>query len=210
MNSMKQRRGTAAFHNLASAAHFWTSGKRRPTVFIRQRRPENNSATLHGRRFFIRGTVNNQPDNPGESLWRRKLSAAERAGLRAQPELELEARLTAALAKMPDAPAPSNFTARVLAAIELEEAQAARSRDWTLNWRFLWPRVAATAAVLIFAGVSIQRYETNSHRLALVKNVALVAAAQPPPSVDALENLDVIQRMSQPARADGELLADLQ
>ena len=34
--------------------------------------------------------------------------------------------------------------------------------------------------------------------------------AQPPPSVDALENLDAIQRMSQPAPADGELLAVLQ
>ena len=62
-------------------------------------------------------------------------------------------------------------------------------------------------AVLVFAGVSIQRYETNSHRIALAKNVALVAAAQPLPSVDALENLDAIQRMSQPAHADEELLA---
>jgi hypothetical protein len=34
-----------------------------------------------------------------------------------------------------------------------------------------------------------------------------VAAAQPLPSVDALENLDAIQRMSQPAHADEELLA---
>jgi hypothetical protein len=74
----------------------------------------------------------------------------------------------------------------------------------------LWPRVAVAAAVLIFAGVSIQRYETNSHRTALAKNVALLATSQPPPSVDALENLDAIQRMSQSAHADGELLADLQ
>ena len=66
------------------------------------------------------------------------------------------------------------------------------------------------AAVLIFAGVNLQRYEVNSQRIALVKNVAMVAGSQPPPSVDALENLDAIQRMSQPARADGELLAALQ
>ena len=39
---------------------------------------------------------------------------------------KLEARLTEALAKISDAPVPSNFTARVLAAIELEEAQAER------------------------------------------------------------------------------------
>jgi negative regulator of sigma E activity len=151
-----------------------------------------------------------QPENLRESLWRRKLSAAERAGLRAQPELELEATLTDALAKIPDAPVPSNFTVRVLAAIELEEAQAERSHGWTLNWRALWPRVAVAAAVLIFAGVSIQRYETSSHRTALAKNVVLLAASQPQPSVDALENLDAIQRMSQSARADGDLLAALQ
>lgn len=151
-----------------------------------------------------------QPSNSSESLWRRKLSAAEHAGLRAQPELELEAHLTDALAKIPDAPVPSNFTARVLDAIQLEEKQAARSHGWHWNWRSLFPRVAVAAAVLIFAGVSIQRYETNSQRFALAKGVALVAGAEPPPSMDALENLDAIQRMSQSAHADGQLLADLQ
>jgi hypothetical protein len=153
--------------------------------------------------------MENQPSNPGEPLWRRKLSEAERSALRAQPELELEARLTAALAKIPDAPVPSNFTARVLTAVELDEAAARRSRNWTLNWRLLWPRVAAVAAILIFAGVSVQWHESHSQRAALARSVALVAA-QPLPSVDALENLDAIQRMSRPARADGELLAALQ
>jgi negative regulator of sigma E activity len=154
--------------------------------------------------------MNNQPDNLRESLWRRKLSDADRAGLRAQPELQTEAWLTDALAKIADAPLPSNFTARVLAAIELEEAQAARVPGRTWDWRLLWPRIAVAAAVLIFAGVSLQRYEANSHRLALVKNIALVAAAQPLPSMDALENLDAIQRLGQSGHADGELLAALQ
>jgi hypothetical protein len=127
--------------------------------------------------------------------------------LHPRPELALEARLTDALAKIPDAPAPSNFTARVLAAIELETA--ARSRGWTLNWRLLWPRIAVAAAVLIFAGVSLQRHEASLQRAALARSIARVAG-QPLPSVDALENLDAIQRMSQPAHADGELLAALQ
>ncbi|HEX7570254.1 MAG TPA: hypothetical protein VF492_07090 [Verrucomicrobiae bacterium] len=154
--------------------------------------------------------MENPPSNLREACWRRNLSAAERAALARQPELQREARLTAALAKIPDAPVPSNFTARVLTALELEAARAERSRGWTLHWRLLWPRVAVVAAVLIFAGVGLQRHETNSHRRALVKNVAMVTVAQPPPSVDTLENLDAIQRMSQPARADGELLAALQ
>lgn len=154
--------------------------------------------------------MENNPSNLRESLWRRQPTDAERAELRVQPELELEARLTEALVKIPDAAVPSNFTARVLDAVELEAAREARTRNWTLNWRALWPRVAVAAAVLIFAGVSIQRYEVHSQRAKLVKNIAMVAASQPPPSVDVLENLDAIQRMSQSGHADGELLADLQ
>jgi hypothetical protein len=153
--------------------------------------------------------MENQPSISSESLWRRKLSQAERAELRARPELELEARLTEALAKIPAAPVPSNFTARVLDAIEFEENRAVRSRGWIWNWRWSWPRIAVAAAVLIFAGVSFQRYEASSHRIELAKNAAQVAAAQPLPSVDALNNFDAIQRMSQPAHTDTELLAVL-
>ncbi len=153
--------------------------------------------------------MKNQPSDSSEPLWRKPLSAAERAELRARPDLELEARLTAALAKIADAPVPSNFTARALAAVELEEKIATRpAHHW--NWRSLFPRLAVAAAVLIFAGVSIQRYEATAHRLAITKSVAMIAATPAQPSVDALENLDAIQRMSQSAHADGELLAALQ
>lgn len=145
-----------------------------------------------------------------ETLWRKNLSPAERGALEGSLELELEARLTAALSKIPDAQVPSNFTARVLAAVDSEENRAARSRDWTLNWRWLWPRAAVAAAVLIFAGVGLQRYETHSHRITLAKNVVRIASSQPLPSIEVLENLDAIQRMNLPARADGELLAALQ
>ena len=47
-------------------------------------------------------TMEHQTPEQRESLWRRKLSAAERAGLRGQPELELEARLTEALTQLPE------------------------------------------------------------------------------------------------------------
>jgi negative regulator of sigma E activity len=152
--------------------------------------------------------MKNNPSEPNESLWRGKLSAEALAALRAQPELEAEARLTAALSKIPDAPMPSNFTARVLAAIDLEEASVERSRPgW--NWRSLFPRIAVAMAVLLFIGVSVQRYETNSHRVALAQTLVRVASAQSP-SVDALENLDAIQSMSQSAHADNDLLAVLQ
>lgn len=153
--------------------------------------------------------MENEPTNSRESLWRQPLSASERAKLPDAPEQRLEAQLTDALSRLSDAPVPSNFTARVLAAVELDEAQSARSRGWTLNWRLLWPRVAVMAAVMIFASLSLQRYEVQSQRAALAKSVAQVAA-QPLPDIEALENLDAIQRMGRTAHADGELLAALQ
>lgn len=146
-----------------------------------------------------------------ESLWRRKLSGPERAELRGQPELELEARLTDALAQMPNAPVPSNFTARILNAINLDEARAGRSKGWHWNWRALWPRVAVAAAILLFAGLSVQRYEAaQRHRAEMARSLQVVASANTVPDVAALNDFDVIQRMSQPAHADTELLAALQ
>jgi len=86
-----------------------------------------------------------------ESLWRRRLPATDQAKLRGQPELELEARLTDALARLPQSPVPSNFTARVLNAIELEEARAARN-TWRWNWHAFLPRFAVATAVVLVVG----------------------------------------------------------
>ena len=154
--------------------------------------------------------MKNEPlQNPlRELLWRRKLTDAERAGLRAQPEmqadLEIESRLSGVLARLPDAPVPSNFTARVLQTVERESARPrATNRSWI--WHVLVPQAAVAAVVIAFAGLGIRRYEFNANRDALTKNVVLVAAAQPMPSVDALKNFNAIQRMSQP-HADDELL----
>jgi negative regulator of sigma E activity len=155
--------------------------------------------------------MKNEPfQNPlRELVWRRKLTDAERAGLAAQPEmqadLEIESRLSEVLARLPDAPVPSNFTARVLQAVERESARP-RATSWSWTWRVFVPRVAVAAVVIAFAGLGIHRYELNAHRAALAKNVVLVAAVQLMPSVDALKNFNAIQRMSQP-HADDELLA---
>lgn len=144
-----------------------------------------------------------------ESLWRRKPTAVEREELHTRPELELEARLTEALSRMPDAPVASNFTSRVRAAIDLEEAKSRRS-GWQWNWRLLLPRMAVAATVLFIAGIGVRNHQIASHRMAMARNVAMAATSAPAPSVDALENLDAIQRMGQSTHADGELLADLQ
>ena len=128
----------------------------------------------------------------------------------APADRELDARLTQALARLPDVPVPSNFTARLMQAIELEEARPSRRWSFNWNWHALFPRIAVTAAVLLFAGVTFRHYELASQRSTLAKNVAFVAESQPLPSVDVLKNFDAIQRMGQPAHADEELLALLQ
>jgi len=163
--------------------------------------------------FNLKHMMKGEPyQNPlRELVWRRKLSQAERAGLRTPPEAqadwELEFRLTEGLARLPDAVVPTNFTARVLQAVEREETRP-RATGWQWTWRILVPRLAVGVAVLGIAGLSYQHHEFNQ-RARLARNVALVAAAQPLPSVEALKNFAAIQRMSQP-RADEELLALLQ
>jgi hypothetical protein len=172
------------------------------------------------RRNFVRAAVFNSKDTMKneplqnqlrELAWRRKLTRAERAELRAQPEaqadLELESRLSDALARVPDAPVPSNFTARVLQSIEREEARGARTQSVSWYWRVLVPRVAVAVAVVAFAGLAYQRHEFDK-RAQLARDVALLTKAQPLPSVEALKNFDAIQRMSQATpHADVELLA---
>jgi hypothetical protein len=118
-------------------------------------------------------------------------------------------RLSETLAEIPDATVPSNFTARVLQAAELEESRMGRQQSFLWNWRAFLPRIAVAAVALVFAGLALHQHELYSQRETLAKNVAFVAESQPLPSVDALKDFDAIQRMSQP-RADEELLALMQ
>ncbi len=113
------------------------------------------------------------------------------------------------LSRLPDAPVASNFTARVMQAVALEESRRARRWNFIPNWRAFLPRAAVATAVILFAGLTLQHHELAARRATFAKNAALVAET-PMPSVDALKNFDAIRRMSQPARADDELLALLQ
>ncbi len=112
------------------------------------------------------------------------------------------------LSRLPDAPMPSNFAERVMQAVEREETRS--SRKWNFpgwNWRALLPRFAVAAAVMALAGFAIHQQEIDNRRAEIAKSVVLLASAQQLPSVEALKNFDAIQRMSQPAHADEELLA---
>ena len=81
------------------------------------------------------------------------------------------------LSRLPDAPVPSNFTARVMQAVELEESQAARWRGWRWNWHALLPRAAVAAAVVVAAGFTFHQHEIYNRRAEIAKNVVLVAQA---------------------------------
>jgi len=151
-----------------------------------------------------------------ETGWRRALTKAEQAELRAWLDAHPDARadvaadvvLSRALEKLPDAPVPSNFTARVLQALEAEavltERAAARiSVPW---WHGLIPRFAVTA-VVIGAGVLIYEHRETVKQAELAtaaKSLATVVGATPLSDPTVMEDFDVIRRMSQ---ADDDLLA---
>lgn len=150
-----------------------------------------------------------------EISWRRKLTEAEQAELRtwlaAHPEAtaghELESALEDALVRLPDAPVPSNFTARVLLAIEREERQSApRSRDWTWVWRVLVPRTAAAMLLLGVGAMATHQYRVKQ-RTGIRDSLVTIATVPSMPSAQALEDFDAVRKLDS---ADTELIALLQ
>src|SRR5262249_46327814 len=139
-----------------------------------------------------------------EKIWRHDLTPAEQAELRAwlsaHPEatsdLETERKLTALLGSLPDAPVPSNFTARVLRAVEQEVRAAERSkvsRPWW--WRGWLPRTSAALAVVTLGYVGYQRYE-SAQRAQLVKELHSMTDVAAVPSAEALEDFEVIRQLT--------------
>ena len=111
------------------------------------------------------------------------------------------------LSRLPDAPLASNFTVRVMQAIDAAEARHGRWGLMEWNWRIFFPRVTVTAAAAGIVAVAFYHHElTVQNRQRLVDSVVVVAS-QPMPSVEALNNFEAIQRMGQTARPDDELLA---
>lgn len=152
-----------------------------------------------------------KPASPAEAYWRAPVAPAA-----VPPEWQLEARLTAALRGLPEVPVAGNFTARVLAEVDRTEAAAQRSPRWSWGWfrpqgaSHGVPRFAVLAVVLVVTGLGLRQYQIQDSRARLARTVATVADAGPAPSMEALENLDAIQRLGRAAQADNELLAALQ
>ena len=150
-----------------------------------------------------------------EISWRRKLNRAEERELRewltthpeAQESLELETGLTEVLGKIPDVPVASNFTARVLQAVERDEKAEARAQKSQGNiWRRLprWLPKVASATVVVIAG--LLAYVHNSDEVK--QHVAAQRVAGIPlPSPEILTNFDAIRIVSATPAPDEQLLA---
>jgi len=153
-----------------------------------------------------------------EISWRRPLTEAEQAELRvwlvanpaAQVEIEADEVLNLALARLPDAPMPSNFTARVLQAIEREAvamkpSATANSSRW---WRVLLPRIAGVALVVVVGSALAYRFQIAKQNQALVTTAQEVAAVKPLADPLVMADFDVIARLSPTLGvADENLLA---
>jgi anti-sigma factor RsiW len=151
-----------------------------------------------------------------EISWRRKLNSAEEQELRewlaahpeAQESLDLETGLTEALGKMPDVPVASNFTARVLQAVERETKAEARAQESGWNvWRKLprWLPKVASATVVVMAG--LLAYFHNTSVIAKQRAAAQSVAGVPLPSPEILTNFDAIRIVSATPAPDEQLLA---
>lgn len=150
-----------------------------------------------------------------EKSWRGKLTPAEEASLRAwldghsetEADWELESDLTRALEKLPDVPVPSNFTARVLQAVD-REAAASRPRANRLTWllRSLLPK-AAVAAVVLTVGLLTYHEQTTAKRQELVQGVKVVSGVSSLPSPEILQDFDTIRQISTTPGPDQELIA---
>jgi hypothetical protein len=125
-----------------------------------------------------------------------------------EPFQDAQRQVRELLSRLPDTPVASNFTARVLQAIEAEEMRRSRWGVLGWNWRIFFPRVTVTAAAAGIVAVVLYQHDVSAQRQMLAKNVYIVAS-QPMPSVEALKNFDAIQRMGQTERPDEELLAAL-
>jgi anti-sigma factor RsiW len=150
-----------------------------------------------------------------EKSWRGKLTSAEEASLRAwlaehpgaNTDWELDSHLTRALEKLPDVPVPSNFTARVMQALD-REAVASRPRTNRLAWflRLLLPR-AAVAAIVLGAGLLTYHEQTSAKRQEMVQGVKVVAGVSSLPSPEILQDFDTIRQISTTPGPDQELIA---
>jgi hypothetical protein len=154
-----------------------------------------------------------------ELSWRRKLSPAEEAQLRAwleaHPEAradwETEAGLNDVLSRLEEPSVSSNFTSRVLAAVEADAVrqEGEARREWSLrlwNWRWL-PKAALASVVLVAGLVGLQHHQQVQHEK-YARSVATISDVASLPSPAVLQDFDAIQAINE--NVDEDLLKAFQ
>jgi hypothetical protein len=123
----------------------------------------------------------------------------------------LDGQLDALLRALPDRPVPSNFTARVLQAVDREASRPAAPAWWEpfLHPLQFLPRVAMTALALAL-GVFGYAHYAQVERRAYARSVEAVTQVASLPSPDALKDFDAIRHLNATPAADHDLLALLQ
>ena len=153
-----------------------------------------------------------------ELSWRRELSPAEQQELQswlaAHPEAqagwEAESALNEALRQLPDAPMPSNFTARVLQAVEQDAAARQRHQGWFGRfWQAppRWLPRAASAALLLALGLVSYNAGARARHRQLATSIEAVARVSAAPSPALLKDFDAIRALPPSPPPDVELLA---
>jgi anti-sigma factor RsiW len=156
-----------------------------------------------------------------ELSWRRELTRAEQAELQAwlaahpeaQADWAAETGLNEALRQLPDAPVPSNFTARVLQAVEQDAALEQRRQGRGLGmwaWAPRWLSRAAYATVLLGLGLVSYHAGATARQRQLAASLETVARVSAAPSPAILEDFDAIRALPVSPPPDVELLALLQ
>jgi hypothetical protein len=151
-----------------------------------------------------------------EIAWRRPLTEAEQAELRAylgaHPELQLEAELDEKLNQILAQTAPpvsSNFTARVWQEIEREQpsGNVLRSDATKWGWRKLLPRLAVVV-VLVVGGLVLYRQQVVTRQNELAQAARQMAQVEDWSVTVWLTDFETIASLSPVAAvADEELLA---
>ena len=157
-----------------------------------------------------------QADNLRDLKWKYTLNSAEEIQvqqyLSAHPDERAEwveeARLNELLSGLPDAPLASNFTARVLQAVELESSKESRKRvqpAWRVGLGWV-SRLAMAGSIGLVTFVALHQHQA-SQRMQLAQSVARVSTASLPP--EWLQDFDTIKNLNKASAVDDELLAAL-
>jgi anti-sigma factor RsiW len=152
-----------------------------------------------------------------EASWRRPLTDEEQARLdvwlrahpAAQNEWETEAALNRLLEQLPEAPLASNFTARVLQAVDRESAAIERReplQDRVKRW--FWrpaPRFAWALVVAGLLGFAYHQHQSNVNSQ-VAKGLSVMANVATLSDPVVLQDFEAIQRLARSAPGDDDEL----